>query len=161
LRYLHISKKMGNTIAWGVIFLAVVSLFYAVYNWLSRTAKQERFRAEVEPLVSDARQWVLEALAAADRGNFREAIHCAYWASVSHLEDMRVLPRDRSRTPRESLQILEHHLAEKSSLQAMTHRFELIWYGYRPASVGDWAGAKELMEKLGCLQASIAPTARS
>ena len=157
LRMLHISEKTGNTIAWGVVFLAVVLLFYMIYGWLTKASKTVQFRAEAEPMKSDVRQWVQEALAAADRGDFREAVHCAYWASVAHLEDIRILPRDRARTPRESLRILEQHPREQGVLQAITRSFELIWYGYRPASATDWAGAKQQMEKMGCLQASIAP----
>jgi hypothetical protein len=161
LSLLHISEKTGNAIAWGVIIAAVVLLFYVVYGWLSKADRSARFRAEVKPAASDARQWVQEAVAAADRGDFREAVHCAYWASVTHLEDIRVLPRDRSRTPRESLRLLEQHPREQGLLQSITHSFELIWYGYRPASAVDWAGAKEQLEKMGCLQVSIAPTAPS
>jgi hypothetical protein len=161
LSLLHISQKMGNTIAWSIIFLAVVLVFYFVYEWLSKSAKSADFRAEVEPSVGDARHWVQEAVAAADRGDYREAVHCAYWASVAHLEDLQILPRDRSRTPRESLGLLAQHPREQGVLQTITRSFELIWYGYRPASVTEWAGAKEQLEKMGCLQVSTAPTAPS
>jgi hypothetical protein len=161
LRLLHIREKTGNMIAWGVISVAVVLLFYVVFLRLLKSAKGVSFRAEVEAASSQARQWVQEAAAAADRGDYREAIHCAYWASVARLEDTRLLPTDRSRTPRESLRLLEQHPKEQGILQAITRNFELIWYGYRPASATEWAGAKELMEKMGCLQVSIAPTVPS
>jgi hypothetical protein len=161
LRVLHINQKTGNMIAWSVIFLAVVLLFYIIYGWLTKASRTVQFRAEAEPVQSDARQWLHDALAAADQANFREAIHCAYWASVAHLEDIRILPRDRARTPRESLRILEHYPNEQGVLQAITRSFELIWYGYRPASATDWEGARQQLEKMGCLQASIAPTAPS
>lgn len=160
-RFLNISEKTGNAIAWGVIFLAVVLLFYVVYGRLAKAAKGVSFRAEVQPTPSEARHWVREALAAADRGDYREAVHCAYWASVAHLEDIRILPPDRARTPRESLRLLEQHPKEQGVLSAITCSFELIWYGYRPASAVEWAGAKEQMEKMGCLQVSIAPTVPS
>lgn len=161
LNMLHISHKMGNALAWSVLFLAVVLLFYVIYQWLIKSAKSEDFRAEVDPATSDARHWVQEALAAADRGDFREAVHCAYWASVAHLEDVRILPRDRARTPRESLRLLDQHPREQGVLQCITRSFELIWYGYRPVSAAEWAGTREQMEKMGCLQTSIAPTVPS
>jgi len=161
LQLLHISQKTGNWIAWGVIFLAVIWLFYVIYGWLTKGSGTVQFRAEGEPMMSDARHWVQEALAAANRSDFREAVHCAYWASVARLEDIRILPRDRARTPRESLRLLEQHPREQTGLQAMTRSFELIWYGYRPASATDWAGAKEQLEKMGCLQNSTAPTVPS
>jgi uncharacterized protein DUF4129 len=161
LRLLHISERTGNYFAWGVIFLAIVALFYAVYRWLSASAGNVAFKAETEPMTSDARHWLQEALKAAERGDFREAIHCAYWASVARLEDIRMLSRDRARTPRESLRLLEQHPHEQGFLRTVTQSFELIWYGYRPASPADWAVTKEQLEKMGCLQASIAPTAQS
>jgi hypothetical protein len=161
LNLLHISRKTGNTIAWVVLFLAVVSLFYVVYRWLTQSSKAADFHVEIEPKASDARHWIQDALAAADRGDFREAVHCAYWASVAHLEDIRVLPRDRARTPRESLRLLKQYPKEHGLLQAITRSFELIWYGYRPVSAIEWAGTKEQLEKMGCLQASIAPTVPS
>jgi len=161
LSLLHISQKTGNAIAWAVLFLAVVLLFYVVYRWLSNSSKSAQFRAEVEPRASDARYWQNEALAAADRGDFREAIHCAYWASIAHLEDIRILPQDRARTPRESLRLLDQHPKEQGVLQSITRNFELIWYGYRPVSAADWVGTKEQLERVGCLQSSTAPTVPS
>jgi hypothetical protein len=160
-RALHISEKTGNTLAWAVIILAVVCLFYVIYGWLTKASTNVPFRPEAEPMKSDARHWVQEAMAAAERGDFREAIHCAYWACVARLEDIRILPRDRTRTPRESLRLLEHHPREQGGLRAITGKFELIWYGYRPASETDWAGAREQLEKMGCLQDSTAPTVPS
>jgi hypothetical protein len=161
LNRLHISQKTGNAIAWVVLFLAVLALFCAIYRWLTHSAKSTDLHEEAEAMPGDARRWIQEALAAADGGDFREAVHCAYWASVAHLEDMRMLPRDRARTPRESLRLLELYPKEQGVLQTITRNFELIWYGYRPVSAAEWAGTKEQLEKMGCLQASIAPTVPS
>ena len=161
LGLLHLSHKTGNGIVWGVLFLAVVLLFYVAYLWLTKSSGDPSFRAPAEPTESDARHWLQDALAAADRGDFREAVRCAYWASVARLEDIRILPRDRARTPRESLQLLDQHPKEQGILRTVTRSFELIWYGYRPVSASDWAGIKEQLEKMGCLQASIAPTVPS
>jgi Domain of unknown function (DUF4129) len=157
----HINRKTGDAIGWAVLFAAVVALFYVVYRFLTKSSRRVDFHAEVEPRASDARKWVQEALAAADRGDFREAVHCAYWASVAHLEDIKILPRDRARTPRESLRLLDRYPKEQGILQAITRRFELIWYGFRPVSSAEWAGTKEELEKMGCLQSSTAPTVPS
>jgi Domain of unknown function (DUF4129) len=161
LNRLRISQKTGNAVAWVVLILAVWTLFYAIYRSLTNSAKPADSRAEAEPMPSDVRRWIQEALAAADRGDFREAVHCAYWASVAHLEDIRMLPRDRARTPRESLGLLELHPKEQGVLQTLTRNFELIWYGYRPVSAADWTGTKQQLEKMGCLEVSIAPTVPS
>ncbi|MGB2663873.1 MAG: DUF4129 domain-containing protein [Candidatus Acidiferrum sp.] len=161
LSLLHLSHKTGNAIVWSVLFLAVVLLFYVAYLWMTKSSGDASFRAPAEPTQSDARRWLQDAVAAADRGDFREAVHCAYWGSVAHLEDIRILPRDRARTPRESLRLLDQHPKEQGLLRTVTQSFELIWYGYRPVSASDWAGTKEQLEKMGCLQASIAPTVPS
>lgn len=158
---LHISAKTGNALAWGVIILAFLSLCYMVWRWLSGKPRIAENVPAAKAATSDARHWVEEALAAADRGDFREAVHCAYWAAVAKLEDMNVLARDRARTPRESLRLLEQHPNEEKMLRGLTTHFELIWYGYRPVSPNDWSRVKEELEKMGCLRASTAPTANS
>jgi len=160
-RAMNIDAKTGNALAWGVMGLAVLALVYMVWNWLSGKSQPVEDEPEKPKVASDARQWVQEALAAAERGDYREAVHCAYWAAVAKLEDLNVLARDRTRTPRESLRLLEVHPKEQALLRDMTGHFELIWYGYRPASANDWSGAREQLEKMGCLKASTAPTANS
>jgi hypothetical protein len=161
LSRLHVSARTGNYFSWAVIVLAVVALFYVFYRWLSQRTGDVKFKAEVEPIPSDVRHWLEEALRAAERGDYREAIHCGYWASVARLEDTRLLPRDRARTPRESLRLLDQHPREQEVLQTVTRSFEPIWYGYRPASQAEWALTREQLEKMGCLPGSTEPTARS
>jgi hypothetical protein len=158
---LHISSKTGNALAWGVIILAFLALCAMVWRWLSDKSRKTESEPTAKAAPSDAREWVEEALAAAEHGDFREAIRCAYWAAVAKLEDVHVLARDRSRTPRESLRQLDHHPTEQRLLRDLTSHFELIWYGYRPASPSDWSLAKEQLEKMGCLKASTALTANS
>lgn len=162
LRKLHINAKAGNFLAWCVIGLAFVLLCVWLVRrliHLSRTPGGEAAQAPTAAMTS--REWRDEALAAAERGDYREAIHCAYWAAVTRLEDTGALPRDRSRTPRESLHQLDTNPKEQQLLRDLTRRFELIWYGYRPASADDWSGAKIQLEQMGCLKASTAATASS
>jgi hypothetical protein len=158
---LHISSKTGNALAWGVMILAFLALCGMVWRWLADKSRAPENEPAPKAVPSDARQWVDEALAAAERGDFREAIRCSYWAAVAKLEDIHVLARDRARTPRESLRLLEHHPNEQRLLRDLTSHFELIWYGYRPASPSDWSLAKEQLEKMGCLKASTALTVNS
>lgn len=158
---LHIGAQTGNALAWGVIILAFVVLCHIVWRWLSGKSRIPETEPAPRAALSDARHWVEEALAAADRGEFREAIHCAYWGAVAKLEDINILIRDRARTPRESLRLLEHHPIEQRLLCDLTQHFELIWYGCRPASLSDWSRTRDELEKMGCLKASTAPTANS
>jgi hypothetical protein len=161
LSRLHISARTGNFVAWMILALAFGGICYWIYRTLSRRTTSDELPSSSPVAASDSREWVNDALAAAERGDFREAVHCAYWASIARLEDLRLLKRDRSRTPREFLRLLDRHASERSSLQNLTARFELIWYGDRPASQADWSEAKILLEKFGCLAASTAPIANS
>jgi Domain of unknown function (DUF4129) len=159
---MHIRQSTGNVIAWTIIALAFLAIAYWVYRILSRPREAE-FIVELNPgaFASDSREWVQEALAAAERGDYRQSVHRAYWATIARLEELNLLKKDRARTPRESLRLLDRNPSEQASLRSMTHHFELIWYGYRPASEADWSEAKSLLEKFGCLAASTTPTANS
>jgi hypothetical protein len=161
LNKLHLGKKTGNILAWSVIGLAFLLLCTIVWRWLARGAQPGPALPAISVGPSDARQWVQEALAAAERGDYRSALHCAYWAAIARLEDLGRLNRDRARTPRESLRLLEDRPTEHRLLQGITGIFERVWYGYRVPSTADWTGARELLEKIGCLSASTAPTANS
>lgn len=158
---MHITRKEGSAFAWTIIVVAFVLLCVWVWRRLDHTKGPSTFVAEGSSLPSDVREWVSEALSAAERGDYREAIHCAYWASVASLEDHHVIKRDRARTPRETLRLLESHPSQKNLLSDLTRHFELVWYGYRPASAEDWLGARNLLEKMGCLKGSTLATASS
>jgi Domain of unknown function (DUF4129) len=161
LQRLHLGAKAGNALAWIIVGLAFLALCYWVWKTLSPATRKRETSAEAAKESDDPREWARDALAAADRGDYREAVHCAYWAAVVHLETLGVLKRDRARTPRESLRLLEPHPHEQNLLRDFTRRFELIWYGYRPASVNDWCEARSHLEKMGCLTPSTAATANS
>jgi len=109
--------------------------------------------------LNDSREWARDALAAAERGDYREAVHCAYWAAIASLETRGVLKSDRARTPRESLRLLDPHPREQKLLREFTLLFELVWYGYRPASGKDWSNARSHLENMGCLTPSTVATA--
>lgn len=162
LSRLHINAKAGNALAWCVIGVAFAFLCYWIWKRLRIDAQPSKVSGTKQDVVArTSQQWLDDALAASERGDYREAIHCAYWAAIARLEDSGVLKRDRARTPRESLRQLDSHPNEQKPVRDLTRHFELIWYGYRPASAGDWSGARAQLEQMGCLKASTAPTAKS
>lgn len=158
---LHLGARTGNIIVWSVIALAFFALGYMAWKWIIDLQPVKAAQPAAASSPSDARQWTQEALRAAERGDYRVALHCAYWGAIARLEDVGRLSRDRARTPRESLRLLESQPGDDRLLHALTGIFERVWYGYRAASEADWAGAQELLEKIGCLGASTAPTANS
>jgi Domain of unknown function (DUF4129) len=161
LSRLHLGAAAGNTLAWAIVGIAFLLFCYWVVNSIARVSKVSEAPAELPLDSAESRIWAKDALAAAERGDYREAVHCAYWAAIVHLEGLGVLKRDRSRTPRESLRLLDFHPSEQKLLGDFTRRFELIWYGYRPASAEDWFGARAQLEKMGCLRPSTPATANS
>lgn len=157
---LHLGALSGNVLAYALLAVALSLLAFWWWRGLARRAPPgETPAAGLAP--PDSRQWLGEALAAADRGDYREAIHCGYWAGIGRLVDAGALPRDRSLTPRERLHLLAVHRQEANQLSALTSRFELVWYGYRPPSAGDWQITKAELEKMGCSGLSTAAIARS
>jgi hypothetical protein len=161
MRALHLGGSSGNVIAWIVVGLAFLALAYFVYRNLAGRSPLPQVPAEVSVDLADSRQWARDALAAAERGDYREAVHCAYWATIVRVETLGLLKRDRARTPRESLRLLDPHPSEQKLLREFTRHFELIWYGYRPASAQDWSDARTHLEKMGCLTPSTLATANS
>jgi hypothetical protein len=142
------SAAFGNTIAWVVIALAVgLVALWAVRNLVRGRSPDINLRGAVAP-GRDWRYWLREARSAAERRDYRAAIHAAYWAGVARLEEASLLPEDRSRTPRESLRLVRRESPEYTPLAALTRSFELVWYGYRAATETDWNNAMQQLEQL-------------
>ena len=158
---LHLGAQASNAISWAIVAIAFLALCYWLIQNLARRSRLQQQPAEVARPGNDSREWVRDALAAAERGDYREAVHCAYWAAIVRLETRGMLKSDRARTPRESLRLMETHPGEQKLLREFTLLFELVWYGYRPASASDWSMARTHMENMGCLTPSIAAIANS
>lgn len=163
LTHLHLRTDIGDVVGWVVIGLAFACLCWWLWDRLATlTPKPESSTASDVALQASSRAWLDDALAAADRGEYREAVHCAYWAAIARFEDSGRLSRDRARTPRESLgQLRAASSGERETLRELTRSFELAWYGYRPVSAADWIGARTQLENMGCLRLSTAATANS
>jgi len=103
-------------------------------------------------------EWIREAREAASRGNFREAVHSVYWAGIVRLEDLGVVPKDRTKTAREYLQLVvapaDGQLAPASinaeALTALTKKLERIWYANRGAGPQDFHESLRHLEAMGC-----------
>ena len=103
-------------------------------------------------------EWLRIARQAAARGDFRDAVHSAYWAGIARLEETGALPRDRTKTPREYLRLVnasrfgapspQHNY--KEPLTALTSRLERIWYANRAASSEDFSDSLRQLGALGC-----------
>jgi len=157
-----VSETVGNAIAWTLVALVGLLLsFWAVRSVLNAARRSEMDLRGSIAAGQDWRYWAREAREAADRGDYRTAIHAAYWTAVAQLEENHLLAEDRSRTPRESLRLLQRSSAAYDPLAHLTRRFEITWYGYRLATSADWDDVRKQLETLECLRSSTPATASS
>ena len=157
-----ISATVGNAIAWTLVTLAALLLaFWGVRSVINAARRSEMDLSGAVPAGRDWRYWAREARAAAERGDYRAAIHAAYWTAVAQLEENRLLPEDRSRTPRESLRLVQRGSAAYGPLAQLTRRFEVTWYGYHTATPDDWDDVRKQLETLECLRSSTRAIASS
>ena len=141
----------GEILVWCAIGLGVI----AVVIWLKRTVKRQIIDWPREPLPfapseKHWRRWLAEAREAAQQGRWRDAIHLAYWAAISQLEQGGAWTPDRARTPREYLRLLPGASDKRPVLEALTRHFEIIWYGQHDAGAADFADTLAQLERLGC-----------
>ncbi len=172
-----IGRLLGNGTAKTValwVLIGAVFLFAAV--WIVRgmrtMVRSEGLKVDaVFPPGKHWRDWTREASAAASRGDYRVALHAAYWAGVYRLAELGAWKLDRARTPREYLRMIgeqaQNELAEKNpvgremALKDLTHGMEASWYGFLPATQQDYDKAVAHLETLGCRFHSTAQTVKS
>jgi len=142
----------GKIVVWCAIGLALI----LVAVWLARMARRQtsidwpREPVLFAPSRKHWRKWLAEAREAAQQGRWRDAIHLAYWAAISQLEQSGAWAPDRARTPREYLRLLSGSSVKRPVLDTLTRRFELVWYGDREAGADDFADTLLQLERLGC-----------
>src|SRR5580704_14715386 len=139
--------------------LAAILIAYWIFrNWF-RGARVQEMALQAAAVPSRSwQEWVFAAREAAGRGDFRMAIHCAYWGAIARLQELGTLDSDRAKTPREYLRaltkskrILPETLASRhQALSVLTSRLEKIWYGYQIATEADFRESLTQLETLGC-----------
>lgn len=144
-------RDAKNTLIW--MLLTGLSLLLAV--WLVRVTLGGTAYSPLAlsgPIFSHEgwREWARKALAFACNGDYRDAIHMAYWAAVHRMEERGLWQMDRARTPREFLRLLPRDHPEHAPLATLTSRFERAWYGGREASHDDFLLVLSELESLGC-----------
>jgi hypothetical protein len=135
----------------ALVVMAVALVLLALRRALRRTTQIETIAAATPH--RDRRQWpqwLDAARAAADRGDWREAIRFAYWCGVSYLEAHGAWRPDPSRTPREYLRLLPAADDRRPPLAALTTLLERVWYGSTASDRDRYDEALALLERLGC-----------
>jgi len=146
--------RVSQVLLWSIIGFVISGFAAWLYFLLRRTQRDEysypRDGDELMPSSKHWQQWLREAREAAERGEWREAIHLGYWSGISYLESSGAWKPDRARTPREYLRLLPDVSDRRLPLDALTRRFELTWYASETASSADFDFAVAQLEKLGC-----------
>ncbi len=152
---------IGGKILYWVILLGVAAcIALGLFRFLARRDRMAALPPSVPlPASRTWQEWVRAAREAASRGDFREAVHSAYWAGIARLEDAGIVPQDRNKTPREYLRLvaeplpgeLAPQLAPREPLADLTSRLERVWYANRGASPEDFHESLRQLEALGCL----------
>lgn len=137
---------------WGICIIAGVLLLWALYRWVTRQSFDipEREIIPFSPSARNWRDWMKEARLAVDRGDLRDAIHLAYWATISHLESSGAWKPDRARTPREYLRLISQVDVSRPLLTEITREFEYVWYGNRIPAAAQWQSFLAKVEQIGC-----------
>jgi len=96
----------------------------------------------------EAADWAALADQCAAQQEWREAVHCLYWAAIVRLEARRAWRHNPTRTPREYVRLLKAGSPQRGALGGLTQIFERVWYGLREASDEDYRQARRLFEGL-------------
>lgn len=139
-----------------VIYTIIGGALTVILVWTFRRLRGRRedpAPREIVPFAPSARSWHLwlaEARVLAQQKDWRNAIHMAYWAGISFLEEHGSWKPNRARTPREYLRLVGTRTPKYPPLAALTRQLELVWYGYSAAAESDFNEALAQLEKLGC-----------
>ena len=149
----------GEILFWIIILGAVGGITYAVIRFLAGKDNINSLpRSGTMVTARMWQEWMCAAREAADRGDYREAVHSAYWAGIVKLQDVDALPRDRTKTPREFLRLVNPAAANERAtaiavcepLAELTSRLEHVWYANRGAGPEDFRVSLHQLEALGC-----------
>ena len=143
---------------WFLLIAGVAFVALCLFRYLSRGSDMNSFRPASSIVTTRTWQdWIRAARQAAARGDFREAVHSAYWAGIARLEETGALERDRTKTPREYLRLVKTRSAAGDArencmepLTTLTSRMERIWYAKREAKPEDFSDSLRQLEALGC-----------
>lgn len=148
----------GSRFDWMQLFIyllvgaaACLLLIWTIRRF--RRPKDDTPPREIIPFSPSARSWrtwLGEARELAQQQDWRNAIHLAYWAGISYLEQHGAWKPNRARTPREYLRLMGARTAHYPVLAALTSKLELVWYGYGTAIESDFQETLVQLEKLGC-----------
>lgn len=152
---------LAPLIEWGCFGLAAIGLLWFVRRSLSRQALRISL-AEGAALSRsgdrDPAEWTRLADERAAAQDWRDAVHCLYWASIALLEGRRAWRPNTTRTPREYVRLLKPGTEAHRALRDLTRLLERVWYGNLPGDEADYRAAKTLFHELDAARTERAGT---
>jgi uncharacterized small protein (DUF1192 family) len=149
----------GQILFWLLVLGGAALIALWVFRFLVSRDNLNTFQPEpASEVTRNWQEWIRLAREAAGRGDFREAVHSAYWAGIARLEDLGAVPKDRTKTPREYLRYVSQsdlaaadpQRSPREPLKVLTSRMESIWYANRGARQEDFRESLVQLEALGC-----------
>ncbi|MEO7192017.1 MAG: DUF4129 domain-containing protein [Vicinamibacterales bacterium] len=140
---------------WMIGLLVAVALGAALF-WMYRSLRSAQSPNALHlnhGVVRELRAWpvlLADARAAAERGDWRDAVHLAYWTAIEFLESNGAWRPDPSRTPREYVRLIPASDTAHAPLAEITRIFEHVWYAAATADADRFSRALAALESLGC-----------
>jgi hypothetical protein len=152
----HAVPWLAKALEWTLFGGAAVGLLLFVMRELRRQRLHVSLSGAVkaEAWTREADDWSQRAEEFAKAAEWREAVHCLYWAAIVLLESRRAWRHNPTRTPREYVGLLRAGSAQQQTLRGLTQIFERAWYGLREVDGQQYAQARELYD--GLMSASAA-----
>jgi hypothetical protein len=142
---------LGPVVIWTLCLAAAAGLVFFVLRNLQR----QRLRISLAGAAiaktawdREATAWAIQAEEFASREEWRDAVHCLYWAAIVSLESRRAWRHNPTRTPREYLRLLKPGSAQQRNLRGLTKILERVWYGLREGGAEEYAEARGMYEAL-------------
>jgi hypothetical protein len=142
---------LGTVVIWTLCIGAAAGLVFFVLRNLQR----QRLRISLAGAAiaktawdREATAWAIQAEEFAGREEWRDAVHCLYWAAIVSLESRRAWRHNPTRTPREYLRLLKPGSAQQRNLRGLTKILERVWYGLREGGAEEYAEARGMYEAL-------------
>lgn len=142
---------LARLLEWLLFGGAALGLLYFVLRELRRQRLHVSLTGNViqaEAFTREADDWSQRAAAFAQQSQWRDAVHCLYWAAIVLLESRRAWRHNPTRTPREYVRLLRPGSPQQAGLRSLTQIFERTWYGLRETTGEEYAQARALYDGL-------------
>jgi hypothetical protein len=150
-RLTHAAPWLAKTLEWLCFAGAALGLLLFILRELRRQRLSVSLANESTNAIAwtrEADDWSSRADAFAQAGQWRDAVHCLYWAAIVLLESRRTWKHNPTRTPREYVRLLRAGSPQQTGLRGLTQIFERSWYGQRDTTAAEFNEARSLYDGL-------------